>query len=522
MPLVVAGGAAEAKDGAAEVDEDEDEDMVEVMRRCSAKLSSIDKDRDERIEQATRLEEYLHHQAEEAGVDDEKERISILKQGLLLKAELPRGESHLVYDIDTLAGSFGSFGSHLIIARRLLLEHEDMMTKRRGNDPNATVKDTTVRTVAGYLQSTSAQRIRMEERPRTRLELVTLKEHQKRADGLLPPLEDAEQDPDEEGDERTVQFEDKGGAEGTQDKPGKAPSGKSWLATMSAAEREVNDKILVRMDRKLNFLRNPRHATKNRDCGFDTVGLADTMGDPDKAAEQPCVPEPGMVFVAQPEGVLFSEYSVGGVYEQSLTLRNVSDVSRRIRVLPPATEHFSMSLLQYPSGDGMVAPGMSCQVAIRFAPDSLADYSDCIIAITEQNKFKVKVEARRPPPSLTIPLELDCGSKLVGTNSVTTFKCANYGGPGRFKLLPEDEWPHPRADALQREAVNLPPFQISPTEFELENSASVDIQVRFEPEGVGVETRRFVMVCDNCQVRSTGEPTYTIESNNDVQVVVAW
>lgn len=31
---------------------------------------------------------------------------------------------------------------------------------------------------------------------------------------------------------------------------------------------------------------------------------------------------------------------------------------------------------QYPGEQGIVAPGMSCQFAVKFAPDSLTDYVD--------------------------------------------------------------------------------------------------------------------------------------------------
>ena len=33
---------------------------------------------------------------------------------------------------------------------------------------------------------------------------------------------------------------------------------------------------------------------------------------------------------------------------------------------------------QYPGEQGIVAPGMSCQFAVKFAPDSLTDYVDKI------------------------------------------------------------------------------------------------------------------------------------------------
>jgi hypothetical protein len=122
----------------------------------------------------------------------------------------------------------------------------------------------------------------------------------------------------------------------------------------------------------------------------------------------------------------------------------VSQVSRRLRVLPPATAHFSLTSVEFPGGgDGMVAPGMSCKCTVRFAPDSLADYNDSISAITETGKFMLPVEAHRLPPSLTIPQTLTGKSCLLGSSSTNIYQCANYGGAARFRLLPDNEWPNP-------------------------------------------------------------------------------
>ena len=144
-----------------------------------------------------------------------------------------------------------------------------------------------------------------------------------------------------------------------------------------------------------------------------------------------------MAFKVEPEKVQFTDYEIGGKYEVSVLLRNVTPVSRRLQLLPPRTDYFCLSLVEFPGADGgLVAPGMSVKVSVRFMPDSLADYQDALICITEQNRFKIVVEAFRPPPTLTIPLELDCGSALIHSVTDTTFRCTNQGGPGRFRCLP--------------------------------------------------------------------------------------
>ena len=54
----------------------------------------------------------------------------------------------------------------------------------------------------------------------------------------------------------------------------------------------------------------------------------------------------------------FVDYEAGGVYEIPLQLQNSSTLSRRVRVLPPSTKFFSITLLSYPSTEGHLAPGM--------------------------------------------------------------------------------------------------------------------------------------------------------------------
>ena len=41
-------------------------------------------------------------------------------------------------------------------------------------------------------------------------------------------------------------------------------------------------------------------------------------------------------------------HQVGGVYEIPVMLCNTSDISCRVRVLPPASRYFSISLISYP------------------------------------------------------------------------------------------------------------------------------------------------------------------------------
>ena len=122
---------------------------------------------------------------------------------------------------------------------------------------------------------------------------------------------------------------------------------------MMPSEVERNEKIMHRMQNKLNFLRNPRFS---QEVSRDIYGV--DVGDATKAQEQGRIVKEGMVFAARPERVEFNEYDAEGVYEQKVIFNNVSGYSQRLQILPPCTEHFSISMVKYPEGNGDIAPGM--------------------------------------------------------------------------------------------------------------------------------------------------------------------
>lgn len=59
-----------------------------------------------------------------------------------------------------------------------------------------------------------------------------------------------------------------------------------------------------------------------------------------------------------------------------MRLRNVSNVLRRVRVLPPKSPFFFLSLIQYPKEHGHIAPGMYAIITVMFTPDSLSNFED--------------------------------------------------------------------------------------------------------------------------------------------------
>jgi hypothetical protein len=67
-----------------------------------------------------------------------------------------------------------------------------------------------------------------------------------------------------------------------------------------------------------------------------------------------------------------------------------------------------------PAAAGEVAPGMAVELAVRFTPDSPADYDDVIVAVTPAGRLEVPLRGRRPPPALTLGGAVDVGPALLG------------------------------------------------------------------------------------------------------------
>ena len=161
---------------------------------------------------------------------------------------------------------------------------------------------------------------------------------------------------------------------------------------MNEIDKALNRKLIQSMNKKITFLKNPRQVLSPNNPKLGKLGKENS-------------------FRLNPECIIFSEYEEGGVYEIPLTITNVSGLLRRIQVLPPSTELFSIASVIYPSPDkGLIAPGMSGKILIHFHAVSLAEFDDEFVIKTEQQALKVPIRARREPPNLTLTEIMECGT----------------------------------------------------------------------------------------------------------------
>ncbi|MBZ3883328.1 Deleted in lung and esophageal cancer protein 1 [Sciurus carolinensis] len=299
------------------------------------------------------------------------------------------------------------------------------------------------------------------------------------------------------------------GKERTKDtvKKARPPKNKNWMKHLHVPQRELERLLLARMESRNHFLRNPRFFPPNTPHGgksliFPPVKPA-LMGDPPSPElEQSYMDAP--VFLAKPSIGFFTDYEIGPVYEMVISLQNTTSASRYLRVLPPSTPHFALGLGMFPGKGGMVAPGMTCQYTIQFIPDCLGDFDDFILVETQSpNTLLIPLQARRPPPVLTLSPVLDCGYCLIGGVKITRFICKNVGfSTGKFCIMPKKSWPPPSFRAVATTGfVEQPPFGVMPSVFELAPGFAVLVEVLFLPVSLEKAEQTFIIVCDNCQVK---------------------
>uniref|UniRef100_UPI0037E93989 deleted in lung and esophageal cancer protein 1 n=1 Tax=Semicossyphus pulcher TaxID=241346 RepID=UPI0037E93989 len=300
------------------------------------------------------------------------------------------------------------------------------------------------------------------------------------------------------------------GSKTSRPKPNKTKPRSKWKDEPSAVDRAEGWEQLQKLKERHSFLCNPRFLPPIAQQGGTSlirprtkVGQTEHVG---KGMEEISSTDDHVpVFLAQPSEVLFTEYSVGHVYETTLELINLTSASRHVRLIPPTTPYFSIGLGRFPGDGGVVAPGMSCKYTVRFAPDSLGHYEDLIVVETQaEHLLMVHITAIRPPPVLTLPRALDCGYCVIGGVQFVGFLCQNIGdSAGTFCIIPKSQWPASNLRSVERSffSEQQSAFAISPSLFVLQPGEATVVEVVFFPTAAERSCQVFTVVCDNCQVK---------------------
>lgn len=197
---------------------------------------------------------------------------------------------------------------------------------------------------------------------------------------------------------------------------------------MTEEEKELNRKILKNMNRKQNFVKNPRFRNNAKCMLYSNALFSDILN-----SENP--------FVVEPIIVTFREYQLNCVYQIDLKLTNRKQILTSFKYIPPVTENFSIKKIIYPKKDtGLIAPGMHAKLEILFNATSLDNFEDEISIVTETFAFRIPLRSIRELPALSLDNPMMCGKCLLGDQTSMVFRCKNNGGDAHFKFNVREEF----------------------------------------------------------------------------------
>lgn len=526
-----------------------------IAQSMEEKIAAINAKVKSKKDEAVQLLEYLNVQREQARIKENEEEENLKKKGIIIGQHIPSLKSKLELDNNVLE-KFDSFSSTLLVAKTLVDQNKTNFLRRTGNLPiselaesrkaqNERRRTDTVPDMPNYLIKTTSSTVRADrvtERFAETISNHTLIKTQRRELEMTSSI--------------TTNDHKK--------------STKRKKHVLSAPERIANEEVLKSINHKLNYLRNPRndpagvtrmlvkpksHFNKNDDDNSSSIHspskdshhnndnnsyISSHINEQNHQEDQSIHTEHtnntkkkymksvkmtnNPLFRPEPSTLYFTNYNIGEKYQQNITFRNISAVTRSFRILPLKNTVFTISPLKYPqnSNGSMVAPGMSVTGTITFIPTTLGDFNDELHIDTESGSVDVHIHAQREPPQLSIPSVLDVGTCLVGDAQRLSFNCLNTGGGGRFRLLTVEEYATlglgislledsirildtfrniPEEDSLPS-CIRVLPFTLYPTDFILMKNDSIDITIEFVPLKIGAYEEKFYMTCDNGQVRA--------------------
>ncbi|VDO48952.1 unnamed protein product [Schistosoma margrebowiei] len=200
-------------------------------------------------------------------------------------------------------------------------------------------------------------------------------------------------------------------------------------------------------------------------------------------------------------------------------IRNISDSSRPIRILPPKTTYFSINEGKFPRpGSSIIAPGMAAVFLVQFCPDNVGDFEDEFI-VKYENQLEplcVKLLGQKSRPQLNILDCYDLGYALKGGARVNTIQLKNCNAEtassSKFLFITQKAF----SECQQYGANNftefyslhvnssstslyLESFSLKPVNFDLESLQSITITVEFKPLCVAEYKWELVLISDNGQ-----------------------
>lgn len=125
-------------------------------------------------------------------------------------------------------------------------------------------------------------------------------------------------------------------------------------------------------------------------------------------------------LLAQPTVMHFGGYEINKKQTQVLNVVNKSADSVRVTLLKPTTPFFQLRWKR--EKPGFLAPGMSLQVEVNFAPTEWRYYYDCIRLNCGEEKILVPIHAYPVMNKAVFPKRFDVGKGRLGSTKKRTIK----------------------------------------------------------------------------------------------------
>jgi hypothetical protein len=493
------------------------------------KIEAIKAEITRKNQEAQNLLGYLVEQQNLAKQEEELEEEDLKKQGIIVGQHIPSLPSRLNLDGSQLS-QYETFSSTLLVAKDLIDQNRTDFLRRTGNLPISEAAEERRESNKSYLAQQDP------DKPHYLLQTNNTKVREERINVRF-----AETIEEVHKTKKTTNVkEDTTATISTK----KAKPDKHILTMKEKLEHEA---VIKGLQHKMNYMRNPRNnpnsVTKmlnkpknfhsksvdgginsegNKEAGegdsFQDGGSVDGNNNNDddqgslssrlKAKYSKFIKlDNNPLFVCEPKIVSFMDYEIGQKYTKNISFKNISAVSRTVRILPPKSKLFTISPLKYPPNcsNGVIAPGMAVSCTLAFIPESLGDFEEYITVNTESGTTSVKIIAQREPPNLDLPKDINLGYSLVGDAQRSVILVTNTGGFGNFKLLENndrEECDDYELNAQNIHCLRISPFTVYPAEFALGKGQSVELNFEFIPLKLGKLARKYQILCDNGDLKS--------------------
>ncbi|VDP66696.1 unnamed protein product [Echinostoma caproni] len=235
---------------------------------------------------------------------------------------------------------------------------------------------------------------------------------------------------------------------------------------------------------------------------------------------------PIAIFGAEPKIIEFTSYRVGTLHETQVKVRNISKLTRSMRILPPRTVHFSLGRGKFPEQKkSAVAPGMAVIFTVQFRPETLGDYEDELVVEYEAQTqpLVIPIHARRPRAGVNFPDIFHLDHCLLYDRKSVLFQLHSSNrspdADTRFILLTMDEFEAYQNEGLvqfdsywskvmQQEITRVGSFSVRPSRWTVTSDQSeIRIQIDFWPITLGEHKESVFIAADNgdyCPARLKG------------------